>query len=405
MALTQVRVKLGEEWTTLTYNPATGRYEGKLHPAGSSIHQPGGYYPVTVEASNESGETASLTGEQFPGLRLVVREVTAPTLTLIAPAPGFLTTASPVFVFEAADEEGGSGVDLSTAQVTLDGADVPCTVEESGGGYRITLTADGLSEGPHVVTAAVSDYDGNQATVSGAYTVDTVPPWLILRRPYRRHVFDAAEIEVAAEAGDVNGVASLAIGGVEVVGDGVYSRKVPLEVGENHIVVTATDAAGNQSSETVYAIRLVTDRTEADVERVRALLSRPVSGWTADELEWFNAAVVRGAYDDTDLNRVGIAVRFLAAELVKRGYALQVSGIKTDWTKEDAPAVSQMDAYITNVEAVRTTQGLYATEIPPTMRKLTTDGANRIEKALVDVDSVFPRYSAWSAGEISSGGF
>ena len=88
MALTQVRVKLENTWTVLTYNAATGRYEAELTAPGTSIHQPGGYYSLTVEARNATGQTASLSGEQYKALRLVVRETAAPTLTLLSPPAG-----------------------------------------------------------------------------------------------------------------------------------------------------------------------------------------------------------------------------------------------------------------------------------------------------------------------------
>ena len=95
MALTQVRARIGTEWVTLTYNDATGRYEGTLTPPGTSIHQPGGYYSVEVEATNDSGDTASISGTQLASLRLVVQETTAPVVTLVFPAQGYLTTSAP----------------------------------------------------------------------------------------------------------------------------------------------------------------------------------------------------------------------------------------------------------------------------------------------------------------------
>ena len=53
MAITTVRARLGETWTALEYNPATGRWEGVLLPGRTSAYQPGGYYGVEVEAAND----------------------------------------------------------------------------------------------------------------------------------------------------------------------------------------------------------------------------------------------------------------------------------------------------------------------------------------------------------------
>lgn len=63
-----------------------------------------------------------------------------------------------------------------------------------------------------------------------------------------------------------------------------------------------------------------------------------------------------------------------------------------------------MTAYLSGVEAVRMAQGLYIPEIPGTVSGLTLDGANAIERALVEADAMIPHYTAWTAGEITCGG-
>ena len=150
-------------------------------------------------------------------------------------------------------------------------------------------------------------------------------------------------------------------------------------------------------------IRWVTDRAEADIAALAALMEKPLDTWTTEELAWFNEAVQRGAYNDEDLNRVGVAVRYLSGELERRGYIADTAP-KTDWTQADSPTVGQMAAYLADVETVRAAQGLEMPNIPETMRRLTVGGANQIEAALVAVDAVFPRYTAWSSGEVTCGG-
>lgn len=404
MALTRVRARLGTEWVTLTYNAAAGRYEGTLTPAGTSVHQPGGYFSVEVEAVNGSGDTASISGAQLPSLRLVVRETAPPALTLVSPAPGYLTTASPVFVLTAADEAGGSGIDPDSARAAVDGVSVPCTVSQEGAGYQITFRRDGLSEGPHTVTAEISDYDGNRASVSAGYVVDTVPPALILEQPGLRHVVDEDSVEIAGTALDVTAppVTVTVAGQAAAVEAGRFSAVAPLAVGENTIAVTAADGAGNTSRAEVYMIRLVTDRAETDVAALTALVAKPLDDWTAAELAWFNEAVQRGAYNAEDLNRVGAAVRYLSGELARRGYAVDTAP-RTDWDAEDAPTAGQMASYLSGVEAVRSAQGLEMPGIPAAMDGLDIAGANRIEAALVAVDRVLPLHWAWTAGEAFCG--
>lgn len=404
MALTQVRARIGEEWVTLTYNDATGRYEGTLTPPGTSIHQPGGCYSVAVEATNDSGDTAGISGEQLASLRLVVRESAPPVVTLLSPAPGYLTTPAPAVVFSAVDEAGGSGIDPDSAAASVDGAPAACTAEEAGGGYTVTVACSGLSDGPHTVTVSISDYDGNMATAEAAYTVDTAAPVLVLHKPELRHVVDADRVEIAGEAWDVTAPeVTVTVDGAPVrITEGQFSVTVPLAVGENTITVTAADGAGLVSSAEVYMIRLVTDRAEADMAPLTALAAKPLDSWTAEELAWFNDAVQRGAYNAEDLNRVGTAVRYLSGELRRRGYVVATAP-KTDWVQEDAPTAPQMAAYLMDVETVWAALGLEMPGIPDTMRRLTVDGANQIEAALVAVDVVFPRYSAWTSGEAFCG--
>lgn len=404
MALTQVRAKLGNTWTALTYNNATGRYEGVLTPPGTSIHQPGGYYSVTVEAVNDSGNTASISGTQLPSLRLVVRETISPVVTLVSPAQGYLTTSAPVVVFSAVDEAGGSGIDPDSAAASVDGVPAACTVAEAGGGYTVTVACSGLSDGPHTVTVSISDYDGNDAFAAAAYTVDTAAPVLVLRKPDLHRVVDDDRVEIAGEAWDVTApMVTVTVAGKPVDSeDGRFSATVPLKVGENTITVTATDGAGLRSTAEVYMIRLVTDRAAADIASLTALMAKPLESWTAEELAWFNDAGQRGAYNAADLNRVGAAVRYLSGEMERRGLLIGTAP-KTDWSEKDAPTVGQMEAYLSDVEAVRTAQGLEMPEIPETVRRLTVEGANRIEAALVAVDRILPLQWAWTAGEVFCG--
>ena len=410
MALKTMRAKLGDRWVALAYNAATGRYEGALTPPGTSIHQPGGYFAVEVQASNETGQTASITGAQLPALRLVVRETAAPALALVSPPPGYLNTGTPTLIFETVDEEGGSGVNPESFAVSAEpaaGGGGSSTWEEIPGGYRFSWSPPGKwADGPHAVTASVRDYDGNGSTISAAYIVDTVPPELLIRQPYQRHLVDDAHIIVAGEVWDLTAPpVTVTIGGEPVPVDrGRFKTVVPLEIGENKITITAVDGAGNRTRREVYLIRLVTDRTQADAEKVLDLCTRGYDGWTAEERSWWASVLcLRGSYDHRDLNRVGTAVNWLAGELRRRGYVADAH-LKTDWADTDSPVQSQMTAYLSGVEAVRMAQGLYIPEIPGTVSGLTLDGANAIERALVEADAMIPHYTAWTAGEITCGG-
>lgn len=355
---------------------------------------------ITVTAADRKGNVAAVT-------RSVLLDTQEPVITLISPPEGWINNNRPNVVFRASDEEGGSGVDMSTVELTLDG--IRQTDGVSVIGTDITFTpAQAMAEGAHVITVTVRDLAGNARGLSATYRVDTAPPELRIEMPNEHRVVDTAIYTISGWASDVgSGVECVSANGVRASPDedGRFFLDTPLEVGENNILVTVKDIAGNTVRENCYFIRLITDRTSADVSAVSAFYGRPVSEWTAEDLRRFDQAVTRGAYTETAMNRVGIAVRYIAGELEKRGYAPNVSP-KTDWTSFDAPTRTQGETYRQNVETIRDTQGLAdlnALPIPQTLRFLNWDGANQLEKALVEADAIFPNYRSWTSGEISCG--
>lgn len=153
-------------------------------------------------------------------------------------------------------------------------------------------------------------------------------------------------------------------------------------------------------------LNLITNRTQADVDRVAALAARVSAGTaTAAELaEW--QSDLKGAYNASDLNRVGSAVAYVAGRLNGYGYAVAVSP-KQDWTVSDIPTAGQMASYLRDVAALRGAIAVMAST-PPTpdsANNLTWKEANDIEKILVDVDALLTRMAAawFYSGEIWSG--
>lgn len=129
---------------------------------------------------------------------------------------------------------------------------------------------------------------------------------------------------------------------------------------------------------------LITNRTQADISAVSALINKIIAGTATEaELELYNAAKSKGAYNYTDLNRVGEAVEYLADTLKDYGYLVNVN-VKTDWMEHDSPTDSQMAQYLQNVFTVYNTI-LTEPELPATIKKLTVVGANQIEQTLVTV--------------------
>lgn len=264
MAIKQVRAQVNGQWYTLTLQP-NGKYEASITaPGATSFNQPGGYYNVTVEATNTAGTTGSADGSTLPELKLVVRETVAPVITILSPSGGaYVTNNKQPVVFTITDEAGGSGVKLSSVVVKLDGkAVVAGELQHSAisNGYSFTYTpAAPLGDGQRTVTVDATDNDGNAAVQkSTTFTVDTIPPVLNVTSPTEGAIVNAAAVTVAGTTNDatsspvtvtitLNGADQ---GAVTVGGNGSFSKSVTLKEGFNEIVVTATDAAGKTSSVT-----------------------------------------------------------------------------------------------------------------------------------------------------------
>lgn len=142
-------------------------------------------------------------------------------------------------------------------------------------------------------------------------------------------------------------------------------------------------------------MQLIIDRVQADVDRVAQLAGRVSAGTATDaeKTEW--ASDLKGAYNASDLNRVGAAVAYVAGRLNGYGYAVTVTP-KQDWTVSDIPTAGQMAAYLRDVATLRGAIAVMAST-PPTPDSasgLTWQEANNIEQILTDVDKLLTRMEA-----------
>lgn len=153
-------------------------------------------------------------------------------------------------------------------------------------------------------------------------------------------------------------------------------------------------------------MQLITDRVQADVDRVDYLAGRVSAGTAtaAEQTEWDSD--LKGAYNASDLNRVGAAVAYVAGRLTGYGYAVTVNP-KQDWTGSDIPTAGQMATYLQDVAALR---GAIAVmnSTPPTPDSasgLTWREANDIERILLDVDELLTRMAAawFYSGDLYAG--
>lgn len=132
---------------------------------------------------------------------------------------------------------------------------------------------------------------------------------------------------------------------------------------------------------------LIIDRTQDDVFRVKALNGKDLSQWTQSEREEYLLATMRGAYNASDLNRVGHACAYLY-DLIS-GYGYDIPGyvpLRTDWTLYDVPTQSEMSNYINTVRSFKSLWSAI-TDIPSNMDNISYHDANNIERLLKEVDT------------------
>ena len=152
---------------------------------------------------------------------------------------------------------------------------------------------------------------------------------------------------------------------------------------------------------------MITDRTDQDVDRVKVLMAKAWQDMTPEEqAEW--SSPMKGAYNHTDLNRVGGALNYVRDRLVNAGYLQQsVFTAKTDWIVDDIPTFAEMADYLRYIPIVREALAQFPTtpSAPRDADEFDYNVANDIEKILVDVDELITRMAAaaFYSGDLFSG--
>lgn len=287
MAIKTVKATINGQTYDLTLNSASGKWEATITaPGKTSYNLAGGYYNVSVEATNEAGTKGSADASTVDGLKLVVKETVAPVITIVSPTAGaYVANSKQPVVFNITDETGGSGVDISTLVVKQDGTAVAAaniTHTAISNGYSVTYTPSAaLSDGSHTVTINCKDHDGNAAAEKATtYTVDTVPPTLNVTSPADGLITAASSVTVAGTTNDATSspvVITISLnetdqGTIPVGTGGTFSKVVTLKEGSNTIIVKAKDAAGKESSVT----RTVTLDTSVPKIKAATITPNPV---------------------------------------------------------------------------------------------------------------------------------
>lgn len=302
MAITKVRVKINGVWSNLSLNSSTGKWEGSITaPAVTSYNQTGGYWPVTVEATNSAGTVTTVDATDSTigsALRLIVKETVKPVIKLVQPSDGaYISNNMLPIIFDVTDEAGGSGVKLSTvalklASTTYKDGSAGMSKTTITNGYRFTYTPQAaLEDGAKEIEINASDNDGNVATtVSATFTVDTIPPTLTISEPASGLITNQSNLIVKGVTNDTTSspVTVTIVHGSKTYSPtiddtGTFTQAVVLTEGTNTIKVTAMDAAG-KTTEITLAVDL--DTTVPTVKSV-AMSPNPanVSGSVVITLE------------------------------------------------------------------------------------------------------------------------
>lgn len=135
---------------------------------------------------------------------------------------------------------------------------------------------------------------------------------------------------------------------------------------------------------------LITDRTSMDVDQVKTLMAKAWQDMTPEEqAEWLSP--LKGAYNYTDLNRVGGALNHVRDRLAEVGYLqADIFTAREDWSREEIPTVSQITEYLQHVSLLREAFAQFPTTpaAPTNPNSLDYAAANAIEQILIDVDAL-----------------
>jgi hypothetical protein len=292
LAVQTVQVTINEQNYSLTYNSTSGNWEGTITAPSITSYNVNDdhYYPVTLKATDDAGNTTTVDDSDSnlgSSLQLVVKETTAPTIEITSPSSSAMVlTATPTITFELQDETDGSGVNISTLSLAIDGETVAgngstgMTTESESGVYTCSYVVQStLGEGEHTITIDAEDNDGNAATqASSTFTVDTVPPALNISSPTDSLITNSSSCTVAGTTSDTtsSGVTvTITLDGVDqgtvTVTDNAFSEAIILAEGTNTIVIRSTDSAGQYTEIT----RTVTLDTQAPTISAVTIESNP----------------------------------------------------------------------------------------------------------------------------------
>ncbi len=184
-------------------------------------------------------------GNEVSRAHHVVRDVTAPTVSILQPAASALVGAN-------AAQVTGQAADPHLASVAVNGV----AAALSGSGVWTWVAPQvALVEGETTLVATAVDRAGNSATVSRVVVRDSQAPTLTITDPAAGSVVPEASVVVSGAAGDPNLDRVIVQGIAAAVAGGSFSATVALVEGDNTLLVRATDRLGHAAEATRLVVR------------------------------------------------------------------------------------------------------------------------------------------------------
>jgi PGF-pre-PGF domain-containing protein len=211
-----------------------------------------GDFNYTIQYNDSAGNSGQDT------VNITIIDETPPVLSDNTPATGTTDLTSPTISIKATD--GGTYVNASSANMTVDGMQVVFTHTSSGITYTFSNdTTTTYNHGDTVnVTFSVSDNAGHISNKSWMFYIDNVAPMISITSPANNSSNSSSSITVS---GTVNGTGSPpditvtnSTGIDTTLTD--FSASVPLLMGVNIIYANVSDQAGNTNTSFINITRI-----------------------------------------------------------------------------------------------------------------------------------------------------
>jgi len=195
-----------------------------------------GLNTMTVVATDAAGNQTTVS-------RLVTRDSQSPVVNLTSPVDSLITNLQSISV---------SGIisDSTAVNLTVNGTSVQLGIS---GAFSTQVT---LTEGPNNIELIATDKAGNSSTVTRFVNRDSQPPIVNITSPIDSLITNQSNVIVSGNVKDSTAVILTINGSIVTIGtDGSFSSQIVLVEGSNTILITATDAASNITTNSKLVVR------------------------------------------------------------------------------------------------------------------------------------------------------